>query len=263
MKKKWTHTVAALAMIMGLSTLDRPAQAAGFTDDFDAGVPGTFPAGWAVANKPGSSTEFATGGPNGIQEITASESRSAPQSLQLLADGSQNTAYNIVCRPFSRFTTGLVVVDFAVRLDAEPHNSSAAVFIDDQADTLMSASDPEHYGLYFTGDWHGRQIGWFDGTWHDLGGYDLNRWYDVKLTLDLDAKAFDISIDNGALLFEGALPTQPSLVNGVQRLVLFNDNGSGYSGSAWFDNISVVPEPATMSLLALGGLSLLRRRRDQ
>ncbi len=258
-KKKCAHAIAALALIVGLSTLDRPARAAGFTDDFDAGVPGTFPAGWAVANKPGSSTESAIGGTNGIQEIIASESRSAPQSLHLYADAS----YNIVYRPFSRVTTGLVVVDFAIRLDAAPHNSSAAVFIDDRADASWPLSNPEHYGLYFTGDWHGRQIGWFDGTWHDLGGYDLNRWYDVKLMLDLDAKAFDIFIDDGALVFEGALPNQPSLVNGVQRLALFNDNGTGYSGSAWFDNISVSPEPTTMSLLALGGLVVLRRRRQQ
>jgi hypothetical protein len=37
----------------------------------------------------------------------------------------------------------------------------------------------------------------------------------------------------------------------------------GWSGTreAWVDNVSVVPEPATMSLLGLGGLVALRRRR--
>jgi len=36
---------------------------------------------------------------------------------------------------------------------------------------------------------------------------------------------------------------------------------SGTVGTATFDNFSLVPEPATMSLLALGGLAVLRRRR--
>jgi len=247
--------LAALALIMGLSTLGRPARAAMVIDNFDTDVVGTFPGGWSVTNKPGSSTLFATGGTGGIQAITASESLSAPQSLLLHADSS----YNIVNRPFSRATTGLLSVEFAIRLDVEPHNASAAVYIDDRADALWP-SDPMPYGLLFTGNWHGRQMSWFDGTWHDFGGYDINRWYSVKLLLDLDTEAFDIFID-GTLVLEGALPNQPLLVNGVQRLILFNDNG--YSGSAWFDNISVsrVPEPATLSLLALGGLAMLRRRR--
>ena len=36
---------------------------------------------------------------------------------------------------------------------------------------------------------------------------------------------------------------------------------TAHQGSAYYDNLSVVPEPATLSLLALGGLALLRRRR--
>ncbi len=37
--------------------------------------------------------------------------------------------------------------------------------------------------------------------------------------------------------------------------------GFGGEREAWVDNVSVVPEPATMSLLGLGGLVALRRRR--
>jgi hypothetical protein len=41
-----------------------------------------------------------------------------------------------------------------------------------------------------------------------------------------------------------------------------NGEGDTYETTHWIDNISVaVPEPGTMSLLALGGLAILRRRR--
>jgi len=36
---------------------------------------------------------------------------------------------------------------------------------------------------------------------------------------------------------------------------------SGYNGTIWLDNITLTPEPATMALLALGGLAAIRRRR--
>jgi len=39
---------------------------------------------------------------------------------------------------------------------------------------------------------------------------------------------------------------------------IYPDVRSG--GNVWFDNFSVVPEPATLGLLSIGGLALLRRR---
>ena len=48
------------------------------------------------------------------------------------------------------------------------------------------------------------------------------------------------------------------------RLVLEDFQNSGAAGDAYFDNIevyAVIPEPATLSLLVLGGLALLRRNR--
>ncbi len=46
-------------------------------------------------------------------------------------------------------------------------------------------------------------------------------------------------------------------------MVLEDFQNSGAAGDAYFDNIevyAVVPEPATLSLVAIGGLVLMRRR---
>ncbi len=43
------------------------------------------------------------------------------------------------------------------------------------------------------------------------------------------------------------------------ELMFITNTGSG--STIWIDNIQIVPEPATLSIFALGGLALIRRRR--
>lgn len=50
---------------------------------------------------------------------------------------------------------------------------------------------------------------------------------------------------------------------GKQLIVRLGDGAAGGVGDIWFDNFSasVVPEPATLTLLGIAGLALVRRRR--
>jgi hypothetical protein len=45
----------------------------------------------------------------------------------------------------------------------------------------------------------------------------------------------------------------------VNLIFAYNSNGSG--GSYYIDNVRLVPEPATICLLGLGALSLIRRKK--
>ena len=88
-------------------------------------------------------------------------------------------------------------------------------------------------------------------------GTGADAWFavdiDVNIVIDIDA-----NIENKGIIFT---------VYGDDCVILNNDNASVFasdqSGGAWGAYLAVdaVPEPATLSLLALGGLAMLRRRK--
>ena len=88
--------------------------------------------------------------------------------------------------------------------------------------------------------------------------------------LALDVQAFD-SASGHLLANEEALPpsttgwSQASMTftadSGLSRLRFTDISGDNPNTDVSLDNVTVVPEPVTLSLLALGGLALMRRRR--
>lgn len=86
--------------------------------------------------------------------------------------------------------------------------------------------------------------------------YDLGSWNEVKIVLNLSADTFKVSI-NGNLCDETL--NFSNSVNSLDRIkfgIYENDDHVVY-----VDDVSVVPEPATMTLLLLGLPFALRRRR--
>ena len=51
------------------------------------------------------------------------------------------------------------------------------------------------------------------------------------------------------------------LAAGAHNLTIQCDQGAGYEGAGFYTQLTTVPEPATICLLGLGGLALLRKRR--
>jgi hypothetical protein len=85
-----------------------------------------------------------------------------------------------------------------------------------------------------------------------------NRWVPIQVDMNLTANSVSIYYDN-TLLSSGTWNTDTGSILNLAAVDLFSNASSG----VYFDNLSLaqVPEPATASLLGLGVLCFLWRRR--
>ena len=81
------------------------------------------------------------------------------------------------------------------------------------------------------------------------------QWVELKFDIDLDGNTID-EYYNGTLLSTHEWDDTGN--NTLQAIDLFANGAS----PIYYDDITVVPEPATLSLLCLGGLALIRKRKN-
>ena len=89
------------------------------------------------------------------------------------------------------------------------------------------------------------------------GTFDLitDRWVEIRADIDLGGNAVNVYYD-GALVRDGYWENN----DGIAQLTSIDLFANG-ADTIYYDDVTVVPEPMSLSLLGLGGLVLLRKRR--
>jgi len=218
-----------------------PASAnAPYVSGFETDTPGLMPAGWTAVS----------GGPQMVVDTAA---RSGAQSFHQTATDGGTTEANYTWGPTIDVPWTL---EFSLMLGEN---------------TTRALGNTVRFGLFGADTWGatGIYIGYreADDAWIVRGAsapgsepiIQPDTWYDLRAEFnggDAITGRVDWFIDGTQFGFEAN-----AYVQGPASYLLY-DSGASDGGHAYgyLDNVTATPEPATVALLALGALTLLRRR---
>lgn len=246
---------AVLLMVAALATA---AQAA-LIDDFESYGVGAIRDGvtngvWTAIENTSVATinseDGTTAANQYLQNGWSGGGRGTYRGIDAIAEGSTATLFLQILAFSNSQDTSFGLSDIADHTTANWNNFELQMVLTDGADA-------DHVKLWGRGGTASMQI-------------ELNRWYNIWAVLDQATDTYDMYVNTGgdataADLLEAGVPFRNGTVDDlVSFLVLTNWRNQAFRidniGMAGGTDLTAVPEPAAMAILALGGLFLRRRK---
>jgi len=196
-------------------------------------------------------------------EVTSSVSYAGGKSLHF--DDTSSGAGIKLKRSFNPVTS--VMLEYYMRTDNDAYEGH---FVTLEGDSTSSYGwDKSMGGLSFGNAGGGGSAGWIglidDGGWPEpeILQYETGKWYRVRRWIDIVADEETTHVDEMGGTGHGEYYRTGIKHDNTELNAFHIWSSSSQSSDAYLDEITLTPEPATLSLLALGGLALIRKRRKR
>jgi len=194
--------------------------------------------------------------------------------------GGRGVGFNSITDLIEDSETGMAFFRFMIRTDAQVPRTYMGLISDTSDDPINSTNTdtptniPVGFGLVDDSS-GGFNLVKTDGTTVLKAGLVRAQWYNVWIEANNAADTFDLYLSTATgPAGAPALPTSGDLVAGtipfgvatsdpLTGMIFASPTGTVQSSRCYIDEIYMTPEPATLVLLGLGGLSLLRARKKR
>ena len=178
-----------------------------------------------------------------------------------IAQDAPDDGGRLISRPFTVNPTGLITLTIRARI-----HLSSPTFDKFRPNISLTETDQDGNGIHVAAMYHHMSFDdYSDRTWFGFGhpGFDMiapiwDEWFVEEVKYDPLSGEANYSVNGGTPV---TIPGR--WLDGTTMVLDYNSFGwySGHYTELDYVKIEQVPEPAAISLLALSGLTLIRRRK--